>query len=108
KAVHRADGNVAALVSTQGRDRRAGGYCRLAGDHYPMFGAVLVALQAQAPAGADFDPLDLEPRALLEHGVGTPGSVHRRVQYMLGGRTTRELLDHFANILAAAAARHEH
>ena len=53
---------------------------RHAADDDPVLAAVVVHLQAEATAGLDFDALDLEARAFLEHGVGTPRACNGTVQ----------------------------
>ena len=47
---------------------------------YPVLAAVVVHLQRQRLAGLDLDALDLEARALLQHGVGAPRARDRAVQ----------------------------
>ena len=67
---------------------------RLAGDHDPVLGAVLVGLVGQPLVRLDDDPLHLEARPLVEDVPGTPGAVlglpgHRRlVRPASAGRTS--------------------
>ena len=72
--------HVYALIRFQRHDLVAHGDARGTGDHHPVLGAVLVALQAEAATGRDHDLLDLEARTLVQHAETAPGSLLLRVR----------------------------
>ena len=68
--------DVGALVLREDDGLVAVGDLGGAADHDPMFGAVVVHLQAQRRAGLDHDALDLKARAGVDAVVPAPGAVH--------------------------------
>src|SRR3990167_883301 len=107
--VFRADRYVGALIFMHGDDAITIGHCRRTGHHHPVFGAPLMALQAEACAGSDLDTLDFETVLIfLQHGITAPRPVHLGVIDMLGRPALLECIDHFAHPLGLVAFRDEH
>jgi hypothetical protein len=84
------------------------GHLGRAADHDPVFGAVVVHLQAQAGPGLDHDALDLVARAAVDAVVPAPGAVHLAVQHLLAALFAAELGDDVLHVLALLAAGHQH
>ncbi len=74
-----------------------------AGDHHPMLGAVLVALQAEAAAGGHDDLLDLEGGALVQDLEAAPGALLLGVGVALGAARGPQHGDQVADRIAPAA-----
>src|SRR6476659_5761468 len=87
------DRNGRALPDLQVKDFLTSGHPGGAGDHNPMFAALVVELQGQAAAGVDRDPLHLVARPLFENLVGAPGPMHGQMLQMLWGPLLLENVD---------------
>ena len=101
QAVHCTQGNVGGLVF--GNDQHfvtVGDFCG-AGHHDPVFGTVMVLLQAQAGLGLDLDALDFEAAAFVNAVVPAPGAVHFAMQAVLFALLRGELVDDVFHVLAA-------
>src|SRR5512139_2925645 len=80
-AVQCAQGDVDVLPRGKPQPFAAARHFRLAPDHLPVLRPETVPLEAQPPAGADDELLDLVPLALVEHQVMAPralGTLHPR------------------------------
>src|SRR5512139_2907699 len=80
-AVQGAEGDVDVLPRGKPQPFAAARHFRLAPDHLPVLRPETVPLEAQPPAGADDELLDLVPLALVEHQVMAPralGTLHPR------------------------------
>ena len=70
-----AERDVDALIGLERQHSLVDGHPRGAGDHHPVLGAVLVALQAEPAAGRHDDLLDLASRPLVQHLEAAPGAL---------------------------------
>lgn len=96
-------GDIGTLILRNGNHLVVTGDRGGAGDDDPVFGAVHVALHAQALAGFDCDALHLEVIGVLQHGVAAPGSLHGEVGDMFLGVVALEDIYHLAHSLAVAS-----
>ena len=106
--MHLAQGDVGGLVFGQGQHFVAVGDFGGAGHHDPVFGAVVVFLQAETGFGFDLDALDFEAVAFVDAVVPAPGAVHFAVQAVFFALLRAELADDVFNVLAVGFAGHEH
>ncbi len=106
--MHGPQWNVSGLVFCQGQHCVAVGDFGSAGHHDPVFGAMVVFLQAQAGLGLYLDALDLEAAAFVDAVVPAPWAVHFTVQDLLFALLHGELVDDVFHVLAARFAGHQH
>ena len=81
QAVFRAFGDDGALAFLQNHFLIVAFHLSFAGNHQPVFGAVLVRLQAQAFARQDFDALQQVSFTFVQRSIATPRLLHGGVQF---------------------------
>ena len=107
QAVLRAGGDVGGLVGAHEYLLLAIDHPGHAGNHDPVFAAMVVHLQAEAGTRLDHDALHLEALAFLQHRVGAPGTMHGAMvaHAVVGGQL--QLLHHGLDVLRPAAVGHQ-
>ncbi len=96
--MHAAERNVGTLVFGEHEHLVVAGDPRRTADHDPVFGAVVVHLQAERGTGFDHDAFDLEARAGVDRIIIAPGPEHLpvpgRLRTLFGFQTRHDVF-HF-------------
>ena len=100
-----AERNVGRFVFGEQEGPVAAGDLGRAADHDPVFGAVMVHLQAQLGAGIDDDALDLEAFAGVDRVVPAPGPIDLAVRLREAAAFGLQARDDLLDVLGAVLVR---